>query len=87
MLRIVLVEGVLIGLISWLIGGLIALPASRILTNVVGNSLLNANPNYIFSTNGALLWLVIVVILAGIASFLPARSASRLTVREVLSYE
>ena len=35
----------------------------------------------------ALLWLVIVVILAGIASFLPARSASRLTVREVLSYE
>ncbi|MCB0094707.1 MAG: ABC transporter permease [Caldilineaceae bacterium] len=86
-LRIVLVEGVLIGLISWLIGGLIALPASRILTNVVGNSLLNANPNYIFSTNGALLWLVIVVILAGIASFLPARSASRLTVREVLSYE
>ncbi|HRW04562.1 MAG TPA: ABC transporter permease [Caldilineaceae bacterium] len=86
-LRIVLVEGVLIGVISWLIGGLIALPASSFLTNVVGEQLLQAKPSYIFSTNGAILWLFIVMFLAGVASFLPARNASRLTVREVLSYE
>lgn len=86
-LRIVLVEGVLIGIISWAIGGLIAVPASSFLTNTVGEVLLQASPSYIFSTNGALLWLGIVIVLAGIASFLPARSASRLTVREVLSYE
>lgn len=86
-LRIVLVEGVLIGIISWVIGGLIALPASNILTNVVGEQLLQARPSYIFSTSGAIIWLFIVMILAGLASFLPARNASRLTVREVLSYE
>jgi len=86
-LRIVMVEGMLIGLISWLIGGLIALPASSFLTNTVGEALLEAKPSYIFSTNGAILWLFIVIILAGLASFLPARNASRLTVREVLSYE
>jgi putative ABC transport system permease protein len=34
-----------------------------------------------------LLWLAVVLILAALASFLPARSASRLTVREVLAYE
>jgi putative ABC transport system permease protein len=86
-LRIVLVEGVLIGLISWIIGGLIALPASRLLTNAVGQTLLQAAPSYIFSTGGAILWLVTVIVLSLLASFLPARGASRLTVREVLSYQ
>ncbi len=86
-LRIVLIEGLLIGIISWIIGGLIALPASSFLTNTVGEALLQAQPSYIFSTSGAILWLFIVMLLAGLASFLPARNASRLTVREVLSYE
>jgi putative ABC transport system permease protein len=36
---------------------------------------------------GLWLWLVIVVILSILASFIPARNASRLTVREVLAYE
>ena len=72
-LRIVLVEGVLIGLISWIIGGALALPASRTLTNTVGTTLLQAAPSYIFSTNGAILWLFIVLLLALMASWLPAR--------------
>jgi putative ABC transport system permease protein len=33
------------------------------------------------------LWLVMVIVLSALASFLPARNASRLTVREVLAYE
>ncbi len=86
-LRIVLLEGILIGLISWLIGGLLALPTSQILTTVVGETLLQAAPTYIFSTGGAILWLVTVIILSVLASFLPARGASRLTIREVLSYQ
>jgi putative ABC transport system permease protein len=86
-LRIVLVEGLIIGLLSWTIGGLIALPASRLLTITVGMALLQAAPTYIFSTNGAILWLFIVLVVAFLASFLPARHASQLTVREVLSYE
>ncbi|MEZ4621023.1 MAG: hypothetical protein R2867_36740 [Caldilineaceae bacterium] len=34
---------------------------------------MGARPSYIFSTNGAILWLFIVVVLAGLASFLPAQ--------------
>ncbi len=86
-LRIVLLEGIIIGLISWIIGGLVALPVSKILADAVGNTLLQSPPSYVFSTSGAVLWLFTVMFLAGIASFLPARGASRLTVREVLSYE
>jgi putative ABC transport system permease protein len=50
-------------------------------------ALLQAAPSYIFSTSGAILWLGIVLVVAFLASLLPARRASRLTVREVLSYE
>jgi putative ABC transport system permease protein len=86
-LRIILVEGMIIGLLSWTIGGIIALPASRVLTDTVGMALLQAAPSYIFSTSGAILWLGIVLVVAFLASFMPARRASQLTVREVLSYE
>ncbi|MCA9999448.1 MAG: hypothetical protein KDE56_26980, partial [Anaerolineales bacterium] len=84
---IVLLEGIIIGLISWLIGGLIAIPTSRILTDTVGNLLLQAAPSFVFATWGAGFWLLIILLLALVASFLPARGASRLTIREVLAYE
>jgi putative ABC transport system permease protein len=48
---------------------------------------LSAPLDYTFSLNGVLLWLVVVVLLSALASFLPAWNASRLTVREVLAYE
>ena len=86
-LLIILAEGLIIGLISWFVGTLFALPASRLLANQVGQALLQAAPSYIFSVNGAIGWLFTILILAFVASFLPAWNASRLTVREVLSYE
>jgi len=43
--------------------------------------------SFTFSAIGVLLWLSIVVAVAALASFLPAWSASRLTVRDVLAYE
>jgi putative ABC transport system permease protein len=86
-LRIVLLEGAVIGLISWIIGGIVAIPAGAVLTSTLGQVLLQSEPTYIFSVSGAVLWLGIVLILAVVASFLPARRASSLTVREVLSYE
>jgi putative ABC transport system permease protein len=86
-LRIVLLEGIIIGLVSWIVGTLIAFPASRFLTNTIGDVLLQAAPSYVFSGGGALMWLATVLLLALLASFLPARNASRLTIREVLSYE
>jgi putative ABC transport system permease protein len=82
-----LVEGLLIGALSWLIGAILSLPISKLLSDAVGVALTDAPLSYTFSANGALLWLGIVLILAAMASFLPARSASRLTVQEVLAYE
>ena len=42
---------------------------------------------YIFSTPGAIGWLVVMLVIATLASYLPVRSASNLSVRETLAYE
>ena len=86
-LKVFMVEGLLIGALSWLIGAILALPISKLLSDAVGMALTDAPLSYTFSTKGALLWLAIVLILAAMASLLPSLNASRLTVREVLAYE
>ncbi len=86
-LQIVLIEGLLIGLISWVIGAMLAFPAGALLANTVGLVLFQSALPYVFSGGGVATWLGIVVVLAAVASFLPAWRASRLTVREVLAYQ
>jgi len=86
-LQIVIGEGMLIGTISWLLGTVLALPLGKLMSDAVGNSFLQAPLNYTFSFEGALVWLGAVLVLAALASVLPARNAARLSVREVLAYE
>jgi len=84
---IFIVEGILIGLISWLLGSLCATLLSNWLSDALGVALLQWPLAHTFSMQGVWLWLVAVVFLSTLASFLPARNASRLTVRDVLAYE
>lgn len=84
---IVLGEGIIIGWLSFIAGGILSVPFSRILSQQVGMALLGSPLDYTFSINGLLLWFIIVTVLATVASLGPARSASRLTIREVLAYE
>jgi putative ABC transport system permease protein len=84
---IFVLEGVMIGLLSWLLGALLAIPASQGLNQAVGAALLGSPLRYSYSLPGLFLWLVAVIVLSALASYIPARTASRLTVREVLAYE
>lgn len=86
-LGVVLVEGVIIGLISWIIGAGMAWPVGLVLSNAIGLAMFQSPLAYVFSANGVFTWLLIVAILAGVASLIPARNASRVTVREALAYE
>ena len=85
--QVFILEGIGIGLMSWLFGALLAVPMSQLLSGAVGKVILGVPLTYSYSVFGLWLWLVIVIILSALASFIPARSASRLTVREVLAYE
>jgi putative ABC transport system permease protein len=84
---IVITEGAVIGLLSWVIGVGLAWPISRLLADAVGQSFLHRSLNFEFSLLGVGLWLAVVMLVATVASVFPAWRASRLTVREVLAYE
>jgi len=86
-LWIILAEGLLIGLISWALAVVVAVPLSAALSRAVGLALLQTPLRYAFSFGGVVIWLGLVIVLAAVASLLPAWNASRLTVRDVLTYE
>ncbi len=86
-LQIVMSEGILIGLLSWLMGVMLAFPLGKFMGDAVGIGFLSIPLAFTFTPASALIWLVIVCVLATLASFLPAWHASRITVREVLAYE
>ena len=86
-LRIVVAEGLLIGTLSWLAGALLSLPISKLMSDAIGESLFRTKLDFAFSLPGTLLWLLVVLALAALASLLPALRAARITVREVLAYE
>ena len=83
----VIVEGMLIGLISWVLGSLAAFPISKILSDSISRSLFDAPSNFGFTITGFGIWLIVVILLSVLASVMPARNAARLTIREVLAYE
>jgi putative ABC transport system permease protein len=86
-MRIVLAEGICISLTSWLLATLIAVPLSRALGALIGMSLMSWPLVYVFPPAGVLIWLAAAIALGAFASYLPARGAIRLTVRDVLAYE
>jgi len=73
--------------ISWVLGALLSGPSGRALAGAVVNAVMQADLIYTYSFTGLLLWLVVVGLIAVFSSLAPARSAVRLTVREVLDYE
>ncbi|HJS20257.1 MAG TPA: FtsX-like permease family protein [Anaerolineales bacterium] len=84
---IVIVEGMVIGLISWAISILLSIPITAILCAGVGMAVLTSPMPAVYGTTGIIAWLILTLFLATVASALPARRASRLTVRDTLAYE
>ncbi len=85
--QIVVTEGMLVGLISWALSAAASYPIARLLDATLGASLMKVPLTYVFSPQGMVVWLALVLLLSAVASFVPARNAVRLTIREVLSYE
>lgn len=87
LMRMVLTEGMIIGMFSWLLGTLLAFPISKILSDSISQALFDAQSSFGLTPTGFVVWLLAVIVLSVLASVLPARNAARLTIREVLSYE
>jgi putative ABC transport system permease protein len=87
LMRTVMVEGMIIGLISWFLGALFSFPITFLLSRIISLAIFNSPSQFVLNPMGFIIWLGLVLILSAIASVLPARSAARLTIREVLAYE
>jgi putative ABC transport system permease protein len=79
-------EGLLLGLLSWATAVPISVFAGRYFVDALG-VVIDFPAVYHFSYAGVWTWLAIVTVLSLLASWLPARRATRISVRESLAYE
>jgi len=84
--RLFVGEGLILGLMAWLIAIPLSIPVGQLFSVVIGQ-VINFGVIYQFSWMGALQWLIIVVVLSVLGAALPAWRATRISIRESLAYE
>jgi len=84
---IVIVEGMVIGLISWVLSLLLSFPITGVMATGVGLIIFSTPLRTVYGLTGIIGWLVGILFIGILASALPARNASRLTVQDALAYE
>jgi putative ABC transport system permease protein len=84
---IVVAEGWVTGTLSWVMAALAGWPTSKVVGNVIAGLIFKGGLDFVFEPFGLLIWFAVSICLGTAASFLPAWHASRLTVREALTYE
>ncbi len=83
----VIIEGLVIGLITWFLAIGLSFPISTLLLTIIGEAISGSGITLSFTPLGILLWLAVVIFLSVFASIMPARNAAQLTINEVLAYE
>lgn len=83
---IYITEAVVVGMMAWILGAILSWPLSVGLVRVLADAM-GVNLAYRFSWAGLGIWLVAVVVIAAVASLIPAWSAARVSVRDAIAYE
>jgi putative ABC transport system permease protein len=86
-MRTVIAEGVVIGLISFAMAVVLSVPFTYLLSTIISVTIFETPIKVVFTFMGYGIWIALVLVLSALASILPARNAARLTIREVLAYE
>ena len=79
-------EGLLLGLVSWALAIPISIWGGQSFVEAIGAAI-EFPAIYFYSPHGVWIWLAVVVGLSLLASWLPARRATQISVRESLAYE
>lgn len=85
-LGIFVMEGVLQGVISWIVAAPISILVSPVVARMMGNIMFGATLDYQYNWAAVLDWLGMIVLISILASIMPARGATRISVRESLAY-
>jgi putative ABC transport system permease protein len=84
---IIVTESVAVGVLSWALAALAAWPVSKLVGDALVRLAFHSKLDLLFQLQGLFIWLAVSVLVSAAASFLPAWSASQITVREALAYE
>jgi putative ABC transport system permease protein len=87
MMGMFVMEGVLQGLLSWALAVPISFILGKPLANALGQTMFEANLDFAYNFEAVLIWLVVILVISTLASILPARNATVISVRESLAYE
>ena len=86
-LGVFVVEGVMVGVLSWLLAVPLSYPGALLFNNLVSSTLFQMPLDFDYSAGGMVGWLAIVIVLSALASLWPALRATQVSVREALAYE
>ena len=81
------VEGIVIALLGWLVSIPLSVPMSVVLERAFGKIMFEVPTSIVPDGGGVTLWLLLVVVVALLASALPALRATRTSTATALSYE
>jgi len=87
LLGMFLLEGITQGVMSWLIAVPISLVVTPMMANALGMAMFKSGLDTSFNIGAAFTWLVIILVIAALASLIPARNATKINVRQSLNYE
>lgn len=79
-------EGVMQGIFSWLVSVPLSFVIGDSLAKLLGQAMFDANLDYQYNYSAVLIWLVMILVISTLASILPARSATQISVRDSLAY-
>lgn len=86
-LRMFMLEGILQACISWLIATPLSILIAPLMSNALGMAMFNSQLDYSYNYPAVAIWLVIVLVIAMVASIIPAYNATQVNVRQSLVYE
>jgi putative ABC transport system permease protein len=78
-------EGMLQGLVSWVAALPLSLLLAPPLTGVLGNAL-KVKLDYQYNFQAVLTWFIVILVISALASLMPARHATRVSVQQSLAY-
>ncbi|WP_374686509.1 ABC transporter permease [Promineifilum sp.] len=81
-----ILEGVLQGLMSWLVAVPLSYVIARPMASLLGRTIFQTELDFAYSYTAVGIWLVAVLSIAFLASIIPAHAAGRISVRESLAY-
>jgi putative ABC transport system permease protein len=82
-----MLEGVLQGLMSWMIAIPVSLAVTPMMARAMGETMFGTSLDYRFNWEAVFIWLAIILVISILASIIPAYNATRVNVRQSLNYE